>query len=208
MAERFQSTHPHGVRRCVVSSFCTLLSPFFAIKKAPRKGFLFYCYIWRNQHSISTLITAKAVCLIGACSNWLINALFTLNTGNLLVRSQSIYQIIFYVHNRPSSIRIPDMPSLLTSQYTLILLLSISSYSRCAFFLLPYTQLRSTDYALFHIYDGLLHVLLFVPQLLRWRYCSCFNPRTRVGCDADRLMPTPSLFISIHAPAWGATTTI
>ena len=33
----------------------------------------------------------------------------------------------------------------------------------------------------------------------------CFNPRTRVGCDASK--PNPVLFydVSIHAPVWGAT---
>ena len=33
-----------------------------------------------------------------------------------------------------------------------------------------------------------------------------FNPRTRVGCDADPSSERcPSWFVSIHAPAWGAT---
>ena len=32
-----------------------------------------------------------------------------------------------------------------------------------------------------------------------------FNPRTRVGCDAFKRALTPFKFISIHAPAWGAT---
>ena len=35
-----------------------------------------------------------------------------------------------------------------------------------------------------------------------------FNPRTRVGCDADPSSERcPSWFVSIHAPAWGATGT-
>ena len=34
----------------------------------------------------------------------------------------------------------------------------------------------------------------------------CFNPRTRVGCDAGRVRAgIPGGFVSIHAPAWGAT---
>ena len=41
-------------------------------------------------------------------------------------------------------------------------------------------------------------------RMYRWR-CN-FNPRTRMGCDftslVDFLLPSP---ISIHAPAWGAT---
>ena len=32
-----------------------------------------------------------------------------------------------------------------------------------------------------------------------------FNPRTRVGCDPNTFEPIPKLGISIHAPAWGAT---
>ena len=34
----------------------------------------------------------------------------------------------------------------------------------------------------------------------------CFNPRTRVGCDDNSRRP-PDLrdYVSIHAPAWGAT---
>ena len=36
---------------------------------------------------------------------------------------------------------------------------------------------------------------------------SGFNPRTRVGCDAQGVLPGPRpLRVSIHAPAWGATT--
>ena len=35
---------------------------------------------------------------------------------------------------------------------------------------------------------------------------SCFNPRTRVGCDTLKLMPNRvQAKVSIHAPAWGAT---
>ncbi|MHB9293881.1 hypothetical protein Holit_03000 [Hollandina sp. SP2] len=34
----------------------------------------------------------------------------------------------------------------------------------------------------------------------------CFNPRTRVGCDAEPKMTYEEmLMVSIHAPAWGAT---
>ena len=34
----------------------------------------------------------------------------------------------------------------------------------------------------------------------------CFNPRTRVGCDSDfRVDSVYTLPVSIHAPAWGAT---
>ncbi|MHB9293879.1 hypothetical protein Holit_02998 [Hollandina sp. SP2] len=34
----------------------------------------------------------------------------------------------------------------------------------------------------------------------------CFNPRTRVGCDAETIEQRIDLLIvSIHAPAWGAT---
>ncbi len=36
-------------------------------------------------------------------------------------------------------------------------------------------------------------------------YC-CFNPRTRVGCDASDWIPRVCVKqVSIHAPAWGAT---
>ena len=36
---------------------------------------------------------------------------------------------------------------------------------------------------------------------------SCFNPRTRVGCDfAGSPFCRHTLGVSIHAPAWGATT--
>ena len=34
-----------------------------------------------------------------------------------------------------------------------------------------------------------------------------FNPRTHVGCDPSRLEIRGSLWISIHAPTWGATAT-
>ena len=34
---------------------------------------------------------------------------------------------------------------------------------------------------------------------------SCFNPRTRVGCDASRWPGCVAISVSIHAPAWGAT---
>ena len=34
---------------------------------------------------------------------------------------------------------------------------------------------------------------------------SCFNPRTRVGCDKTRLSLLRHKGVSIHAPAWGAT---
>ena len=33
----------------------------------------------------------------------------------------------------------------------------------------------------------------------------CFNPRTRVGCDAERAALNQEKAVSIHAPAWGAT---
>ena len=34
-----------------------------------------------------------------------------------------------------------------------------------------------------------------------------FNPRTRVGCDPEgSLEAIKGFFVSIHAPAWGATT--
>ena len=32
-----------------------------------------------------------------------------------------------------------------------------------------------------------------------------FNPRSRVGSDTDINALTPSAYVSIHAPAWGAT---
>ena len=35
-----------------------------------------------------------------------------------------------------------------------------------------------------------------------------FNPRTRVGCDVLRLLWSSPSFISIHAPAWDATSAI
>ena len=34
---------------------------------------------------------------------------------------------------------------------------------------------------------------------------TCFNPRTRVGCDTFMQYPSPKGRVSIHAPAWGAT---
>ena len=36
---------------------------------------------------------------------------------------------------------------------------------------------------------------------------SCFNPRTRVGCDIGDQHVVRRVVVSIHAPAWGATTT-
>jgi len=33
----------------------------------------------------------------------------------------------------------------------------------------------------------------------------CFNPRTRVGCDYDKKLISPTSAVSIHAPVWGAT---
>ena len=33
----------------------------------------------------------------------------------------------------------------------------------------------------------------------------CFNPRTRMGCDKNRIEDCRVNFVSIHAPAWGAT---
>ena len=38
-------------------------------------------------------------------------------------------------------------------------------------------------------------------ELLPWR----FNPRTRMGCDTFHLNEFTKRFVSIHAPAWGAT---
>ena len=34
---------------------------------------------------------------------------------------------------------------------------------------------------------------------------SCFNPRTRVGCDVFQCALQLGVIVSIHAPAWGAT---
>ena len=43
--------------------------------------------------------------------------------------------------------------------------------------------------------------LRFVPTITL-----CFNPRTRVGCDGQLVLSiSQRLFVSIHAPAWGAT---
>ena len=33
----------------------------------------------------------------------------------------------------------------------------------------------------------------------------CFNPRTRMGCDVPASFDRYNLYVSIHAPAWGAT---
>ena len=33
----------------------------------------------------------------------------------------------------------------------------------------------------------------------------CFNPRTHVGCDKNRVYATDIKDVSIHAPTWGAT---
>ena len=33
----------------------------------------------------------------------------------------------------------------------------------------------------------------------------CFNPRTRVGCDNLQCSQFHNLYVSIHAPVWGAT---
>ncbi len=41
-------------------------------------------------------------------------------------------------------------------------------------------------------------VLQFTPELY-------FNPRTRMGCDTYNLAFFLIFYISIHAPAWGAT---
>ena len=35
---------------------------------------------------------------------------------------------------------------------------------------------------------------------------SCFNPRTRMGCDQNGISGISLFNVSIHAPAWGATT--
>ena len=37
---------------------------------------------------------------------------------------------------------------------------------------------------------------------------TCFNPRTRVGCDAHCLINLVPSRVSIHAPVWGATITM
>ena len=37
---------------------------------------------------------------------------------------------------------------------------------------------------------------------------TCFNPRTRVGCDLKRLNVVLTEEVSIHAPVWGATPAI
>ena len=37
------------------------------------------------------------------------------------------------------------------------------------------------------------------------RFSGDFNPRTRVGCDEEKAPIIRYAFISIHAPAWGAT---
>ena len=37
------------------------------------------------------------------------------------------------------------------------------------------------------------------------KYPTYFNPRTRVGCDFQRYSTLEYYYISIHAPAWGAT---
>ena len=42
-------------------------------------------------------------------------------------------------------------------------------------------------------------------RMTRSRSTSYFNPRTHVGCDPSRLEIRGSLWISIHAPTWGAT---
>ena len=34
---------------------------------------------------------------------------------------------------------------------------------------------------------------------------TCFNPRTRVGCDGRYIPIVPVYGVSIHAPVWGAT---
>ena len=39
-----------------------------------------------------------------------------------------------------------------------------------------------------------------------WYSCHCFNPRTRVGCDCGGRRRGHGSAVSIHAPAWGATT--
>ena len=33
----------------------------------------------------------------------------------------------------------------------------------------------------------------------------CFNPRARMGRDLMRELYMPEVFVSIHAPVWGAT---
>ena len=50
------------------------------------------------------------------------------------------------------------------------------------------------------------HVGCDVPGLLHARQDGRFNPRTHVGCDVDVLpLVDNPLFVSIHAPTWGAT---
>ena len=36
-------------------------------------------------------------------------------------------------------------------------------------------------------------------------YGTCFNPRTRMGCDCKVMLNILTSVVSIHAPAWGAT---
>ena len=38
-----------------------------------------------------------------------------------------------------------------------------------------------------------------------WEKIVDFNPRTRMGCDQEQIVPAFRIGISIHAPAWGAT---
>ena len=34
---------------------------------------------------------------------------------------------------------------------------------------------------------------------------SSFNPRTHMGCDSGEILELPDIYVSIHAPTWGAT---
>ena len=42
----------------------------------------------------------------------------------------------------------------------------------------------------------------------RYKFPCCFNPRPRMGGDPIASMVAPARVVSIHAPAWGATTTL
>ena len=39
-------------------------------------------------------------------------------------------------------------------------------------------------------------------------YLLCFNPRTHMGCDMQRRNMRKSIGVSIHAPTWGATSSV
>ena len=52
-----------------------------------------------------------------------------------------------------------------------------------------------------------IHAPVWGATILLYKYVKivCFNPRTRVGCDAATLPNCKALNVSIHAPVWGAT---